>query len=224
MNPQHLDNIKAERQKVYGDPKKNHEGIAQMWASILEPHWERIRDQKPLPPHVVAMMMALLKISRMRLKFHADNYDDAAVYLLQFAHDWQEELDGGANGEAEPVAAKVEYAPIIDREMTRKNLAATRSMSGWRVCNVLAADTLSPGVCVQSKSPCAAAIEYASEHIAKKYQWGTVVVFVEWPNTKRPLAWRVNVFRDRGGWGVDYKDVVEIDPAALAELAKEVVK
>ena len=93
MTPDHLDKIKAERQKVYGDPRKNHEGIAQMWASILEPHWERIRDQKPLPPHVVAMMMALLKINRMRLKFHADNYDDAAVYLLQFSRDWQEQED-----------------------------------------------------------------------------------------------------------------------------------
>lgn len=88
----HLAAIRAERGKVYGEPRANHQGIAMMWAPMLEPHWQAIKDQKPLPEHVVALLMALLKIDRMRLTFHADNYDDCANYL-GFARQWQ---SGGA--------------------------------------------------------------------------------------------------------------------------------
>lgn len=83
-----LDAIKNERRKVYGEPKSNHEGIAMMWAPILQPWWDRIRDMKPVPPHVVALLMATLKIDRARLVYHKDNYDDCKNYL-DFAQEWQ---------------------------------------------------------------------------------------------------------------------------------------
>lgn len=96
-----LAEIRKDRGAIYGPPKLNHEGIAQMWASLLQPHWEAVRDQRPLPPHVVALLMAALKLNRMRLAYHEDNYDDIANYLL-FAKEWQ-----SADGEAEkPVSCK----------------------------------------------------------------------------------------------------------------------
>lgn len=85
-----LDAIKAERRKVYGDPLENHRGIAQAWAGLLQPHWEKIRDGVPVPPHVVALLMAALKMNRCRIVFHQDNYDDLLNYL-EFAEEWQRE-------------------------------------------------------------------------------------------------------------------------------------
>jgi hypothetical protein len=80
--------IISERGKVYGDPKENHDGIAMQWAPMLQPHWEAIRDMKPLPAHVVALLMVLVKVNRMRLVYHEDNFSDAANYL-DFAEGWQ---------------------------------------------------------------------------------------------------------------------------------------
>lgn len=80
--------ISFERRKVYGDPFDNHRGIAMAWAGLLQPHWESIRYLKPLEPHVVALLMAGLKLNRMRNVFHQDNYDDCRVYL-GFAQGWQ---------------------------------------------------------------------------------------------------------------------------------------
>lgn len=82
--------IAYERQKVYGDPWINHLGIAQGWAGILQPWSLRIAQMEPLPPHVIALLMATLKTNRMRMIFHEDNYDDASVYL-NFARTWQRE-------------------------------------------------------------------------------------------------------------------------------------
>lgn len=79
-----------DRGQVYGPPRENHIGIAQMWAPLLQPHWQAIRRGDPLPEHVVALMMVALKLDRMRLAFSADNYLDLVVYL-GFAHDWQRE-------------------------------------------------------------------------------------------------------------------------------------
>lgn len=84
--------IAFERQKVYGDPKVNHDGIAAAWSGLLEPHAESIARGEPIPAHVVALMMATLKLNRMRNIFHEDNYEDAAVYL-SFARAWQREHD-----------------------------------------------------------------------------------------------------------------------------------
>lgn len=83
-----IDAIRAERQKVYGDPKENHRGIAMMWACLLQPHAESIARLEPIPEHVVALMMTCLKVNRCRRVYHEDNYADAYSYL-GFAEDWQ---------------------------------------------------------------------------------------------------------------------------------------
>jgi len=80
--------IAYERAKTYGDPKTNHQAIANAWSGLLEPYAKEIGELKPLPAHVVALMMASMKICRMRLMFHEDNYDDLGVYT-SFARAWQ---------------------------------------------------------------------------------------------------------------------------------------
>lgn len=85
-------NLRKDRGRVYGPPKENHIGIAQIWASLLQPHWKRIRRTIPVPPHVVAQLMMGLKLNRMRLTHHKDNYDDLAVYA-RFAEEWQAEWE-----------------------------------------------------------------------------------------------------------------------------------
>lgn len=82
--------IAHERQKVYGDPKINHDGIAQSWAGILQPYAIEIAMMNPIPAHVVALLMASLKLNRMRMRYHADNYADIENYLA-FARTWQRE-------------------------------------------------------------------------------------------------------------------------------------
>lgn len=82
--------VKNERQKVYGDPRENHAGIAQSWAGILQPWHEEIRRGEPVPPHVVALLMVQLKANRMRRVYHGDNFTDLRAYL-DFAEEWQRE-------------------------------------------------------------------------------------------------------------------------------------
>lgn len=84
-----LDAIKRDRQAIYGDPRENHRGIAQMIASLLQPWWRRIKAMEPLPEHLIALIMSQVKQNRKRRVFHDDNYDDDAVYNLQFARAWQ---------------------------------------------------------------------------------------------------------------------------------------
>jgi hypothetical protein len=92
---EHEQQITAERQKVYGDPLTNHHGIAMAWAGLLQPWHDQIKRCVPVPPHVVALMLAGgMKVNRCRLVYHADNYDDAAVYL-KFANEWQRAFDAG---------------------------------------------------------------------------------------------------------------------------------
>lgn len=83
-----FDDIRQSRGLVYGDPKENHQGIAKIWAPLLQPHWEDIKLGEPLPAHVVALLMAGVKLDRMRRVYSYDNYLDAIVYL-SFAHEWQ---------------------------------------------------------------------------------------------------------------------------------------
>lgn len=90
-----LNQLKASRQEVYGDPRENHRGIAQMWACLLQPHAEAVARMEPLPEHVVGLMMVALKLNRMRRRFKQDNYDDLRVYL-QFAEQWQKEREPDA--------------------------------------------------------------------------------------------------------------------------------
>lgn len=89
-----------ERQQVYGPPKENHDGIAHAWVGLLQPHWEKIRDGGPIPAWTVALMLAAMKLNRMRRVFKQDNYDDIMVYL-KMAMKWQGE-------EQEP------YVPLTD--------------------------------------------------------------------------------------------------------------
>lgn len=77
---------------MYGDPEENHHGIAMMWACLLQPWADKISRMEPLPTHVVALMMAALKLNRMRRVYKKDNYDDLKVYL-GFAEEWQESHD-----------------------------------------------------------------------------------------------------------------------------------
>ena len=80
--------IKKDRRKIYGEPLENHQGIAQMWAPLLQPHAEAIAAGRPIPAWPVALLMVALKLDRMRLVYHEDNYADIAVYL-SFAREWQ---------------------------------------------------------------------------------------------------------------------------------------
>lgn len=82
--------ITSERQKTYGDAKENHNLIADTWIPLLQPHAENIRLGKRIPAWTVALMMASLKLVRMRHAFLQDNYDDAAIYM-GFAEKWQKE-------------------------------------------------------------------------------------------------------------------------------------
>lgn len=87
-----LDQIKEERQQVYGDPFINHQGIGMAWTGLLEPYADDIKDMKPIPPHIVALMMCMLKILRCRITYHEDNYDDLANYA-EFAKEFQQRED-----------------------------------------------------------------------------------------------------------------------------------
>lgn len=89
LTPVHPD-LQRERQSVYGDPKENHDGVAMSWVGLLQPQWERIKNGQPIPAWCVALLLAQLKINRMRRVFKQDNYDDLAVYA-SFAEKWQKE-------------------------------------------------------------------------------------------------------------------------------------
>ncbi|MFG0246077.1 MAG: DUF6378 domain-containing protein [Phycisphaerales bacterium JB052] len=93
-NNYNLDNhhtqLLRSRSTIYGDPRENHRAIAMAWATLLHPHAKKIANLEPIPEHTVALMMAMFKLCRSRRVFHADNYDDARVYL-GFAEQWQGE-------------------------------------------------------------------------------------------------------------------------------------
>lgn len=80
--------IMVDRQKVYGEPYNNHQMIADGWLGLLQPWAIRLLEGLAIPPHVVALCMAELKMCRSRLTYHADNYIDQQNYLA-FAKAWQ---------------------------------------------------------------------------------------------------------------------------------------
>ncbi len=121
MNPH--EDIQAARQSVYGDPLQNHLGIAQGWAGLLQPHWEAVKNGDPLPPHVVVLLMAALKLNRMRLVHHEDNYKDAAVYLA-FAERWQRDWKPPARAYHRVYVAGPYSAPTQAGEDENVRLAA----------------------------------------------------------------------------------------------------
>ena len=83
----HLDKIKAERGKVYGDPQLSHENIGLSWTALIQQHYG-IRLDHPLPSWLVSQMMVTFKMQRAARVYHQDNYDDAANYM-GFANEGQ---------------------------------------------------------------------------------------------------------------------------------------
>lgn len=66
--------VDNERQKEYGDPRPNFERIAGLWSAYLG---------ITISPHDCAMLLVLMKCSRMKANpHHADSAVDAAGYLL----------------------------------------------------------------------------------------------------------------------------------------------
>jgi len=60
-----------------------------MWAPLLQPHWEAIRDMKPIPEWAVCLLQDALKLNRMRRVRHEDNPRDLTLYAA-FADVMQE--------------------------------------------------------------------------------------------------------------------------------------
>jgi hypothetical protein len=84
------DLMRDSRGSIYGEALDNHLGIAQVWASILKPHWREIRQGIPLPVWVIPLLMMGLKYNRMRLTYHEDNFTDDIVYM-SMVKKWQKE-------------------------------------------------------------------------------------------------------------------------------------
>ena len=70
--------IMAERSRIYGDAQLCHDSIGKAWAGLLQQHFGR--EVEPLPPHLVALMMAALKGVLAVRVYHADNYVDLRNY------------------------------------------------------------------------------------------------------------------------------------------------
>jgi hypothetical protein len=63
------------RQETYGSFWQNHRRIGVMWAEMLQ-------LEEPIEPEMVAIMMAIVKLSRIANdSTHTDNYIDAVAYL-----------------------------------------------------------------------------------------------------------------------------------------------
>ena len=80
--------INGARQDQYGNPENNFEVIARLWEIYTGRHYT---------PHDVAVMMALLKIARIKSGTGTeDSYTDACGYLALAA----DMLHGGDDGQA----------------------------------------------------------------------------------------------------------------------------
>ena len=65
--------VDGDRDRVYGDPRSNHERIAAIWSVLLD---------TPVNAQQVAMCMAAVKMSRLvQTPNHLDSYVDAAAYM-----------------------------------------------------------------------------------------------------------------------------------------------
>ncbi len=71
-----LKKIRELKQEEYGSFNDNMNSIGVMWSALLG-----LKD--PIPGYLVSLMYVAAKMIRARKKFKADNYDDAANYLLQ---------------------------------------------------------------------------------------------------------------------------------------------
>lgn len=67
--------LKDVRQKTYGDFWENHRRIGVMWGEML-------RLEEAIVPEMVAIMMTIVKLSRIANdSTHTDNYIDAIAYI-----------------------------------------------------------------------------------------------------------------------------------------------
>ena len=71
-----LKKIRELKQEEYGSFNDNMNSIGQMWSALLG-------LPKAIPGYMVSLMYVAAKMIRAKKKFKADNYDDAANYLLQ---------------------------------------------------------------------------------------------------------------------------------------------
>ena len=66
--------INGKRNDQYGDYTDNWERLGVLWGALLE--------TEPISPHMVGVMLATLKLSRIvSAPNHMDNYIDAVAYL-----------------------------------------------------------------------------------------------------------------------------------------------
>lgn len=90
--------IKVDREAEYGNCRQNHDRIARYWSTFLGIN---------LCANDVAIMLALVKISRLSANYsHKDNYVDGAAYL-SIAHEFNRQ-DCSAESSVTPV-------PVTDR-------------------------------------------------------------------------------------------------------------
>jgi len=88
IKPHGVKSIQNERQNDYGDAKVSHENIAKLWTAYLE----RKSFSSPfdsLDATDVAVMMCLMKISRLAYKRKEDSFIDLAAYA-DFAMKFEE--------------------------------------------------------------------------------------------------------------------------------------
>ncbi len=79
------DETRKDRGETYGCFVRNHSTIARTWQAMLEQHWQM--DLPDLPPEMVALMMATVKINRLcKTLGHEDSTHDGKIYL-QLAQD-----------------------------------------------------------------------------------------------------------------------------------------
>ena len=71
--------ISSNREEQHGDAYKNHSQIADLWSVFLD---DKLKPFKEISPGDVALMMALLKISRSTMgEFNKDDYLDGSAYM-----------------------------------------------------------------------------------------------------------------------------------------------
>lgn len=75
--------LRRERGSYYGDPTINHSSIGAIWAGILLQALSsgRWKAGETLPPELVCLMMAGVKLSREAFRHKDDNIVDAKVYM-----------------------------------------------------------------------------------------------------------------------------------------------
>ena len=75
-----ISKIRKERGTQYGGIELSHESIGLVWQGVLQSYYQK--PIPPIPPHVVALMMAGLKTSRAAtpLGYQEDDYLDFMNY------------------------------------------------------------------------------------------------------------------------------------------------